>query len=560
MPSQDEYLDELLNGMNEFQSVSKSDEKIDFTDAEIKEFAEPGGSIGVNDTIRLSGEDIERLLAESEESVQNTMSADGQADGKDLMDLLGQEENGNLKEIQELLQKSDNNEAVSDDIVALLQDTSDDEINLWDEMNDAADKESLAVEEKLQRKAERQREKEARKAEKNALKEAKKAARLEAKAAKEAAKKAKKDADKNALTEAEVTQEDSVKFSEMQESSGGEVEQIFDNMDLSGLASFFTDADTADVSEESAADLVEKMVETKQPKKKVFSRILDFLTEEVEEEDTVKNNEDIQLSDENKTIIEQLDKEKKKKGKKSKDKKQEKAPKEKKPKKEKKPPKDKKAKDNEEDNTYRRGSRLSFKQVFPMVVRSLFLVIAIVLVANIAADYSAKKAAKEAYYNGDYEICYQNLFGKDLNESEQIMYSKSECILRIRLWIREYEMLSEEGAEAEALDSLIQSVKDYSTLYEYAVQWNAGPDVEEGYAQILGILSDKYHLTEEQAIEIGDTRSDIEYSKKIYMIADGGAFGSWEERTTEESKQPEILEDYLQEEADLGNISFIDNN
>lgn len=571
MPSQEEYLDNLLKGLNESDDMNEREAEaaaIDFADAEIKEFTNSGGVIGVNDTIRLSEDDIERLLLEQEQPIEEETPEEEQ--DKDLMDLLNGEDDSNLQDIQNLLQKADNNEAVSEDIVSLLQDIPDENTNLMDAiMQEESQTEELLLDEKARRLEERKSRREARKAEKRALKEAKKAAVREAKAEKIA--KSRKP---------ETESEEDASAEEILKSSEEEAEQIPDSMDLSGLDALFAglERETAgsqpnDAMEESAVkedfseqvttdSLVEKLAAEKRPKRRAFGKLLDLLTEEVEEEEApILNNENIPLSDENKNIIEELDKEKKNKGKKDKENSENNENKSGKPKKQKKPKMEKASKTEDADKSLQKGKRLTLKQVLPILLRCLSVTVIIILVADIAADYSAKKAAKEAYYNGDYEICYQYLFGKDRNESEQIMYSKSECILRIRMWIREYEMLAEEGSEPEALDSLIQSVNNYPVLYEYAVQWNAEADMAEAYAQILGILSEKYHLTEAQAMEIADTRSDVDYSKMIYTIADGGAFGSWDtEKAEETTENPEVLEDLLQEEADLEDISFVDNN
>lgn len=571
MPSQEEYLDNLLKGLNESDDMNEREAEaaaIDFADAEIKEFTNSGGVIGVNDTIRLSEDDIERLLLEQEQPIEEETPEEEQ--DKDLMDLLNGEDDSNLQDIQNLLQKADNNEAVSEDIVSLLQDIPDENTNLMDAiMQEESQTEELLLDEKARRLEERKSRREARKAEKRALKEAKKAAVREAKAEKIA--KSRKP---------ETESEEDASAEEILKSSEEEAEQIPDSMDLSGLDALFAglERETAgsqpndamdesavkeDFSEQVTTDsLVEKLAAEKRPKRRAFGKLLDLLTEEVEEEEApILNNENIPLSDENKNIIEELDKEKKNKGKKDKENSENNENKSGKPKKQKKPKMEKASKTEDADKSLQKGKRLTLNQVLPILLRCLSVTVIIILVANIAADYSAKKAAKEAYYNGDYEICYQYLFGKDRNESEQIMYSKSECILRIRMWIREYEMLAEEGSEPEALDSLIQSVNNYPVLYEYAVQWNAEADMAEAYAQILGILSEKYHLTEAQAMEIADTRSDVDYSKMIYTIADGGAFGSWDtEKAEETTENPEVLEDLLQEEADLEDISFVDNN
>ena len=101
------------------------------------------------------------------------------------------------------------------------------------------------------------------------------------------------------------------------------------------------------------------------------------------------------------------------------------------------------------------------------------------------------------------------------------MLGKSESILRIRLWMREYEMFAEQGAEAEALDILIQAVNDYSALYAYAKQWNADGDISVIYGQMLTILESKYHLTEQEAREIAAEPNDIEYTRKVLGIVNG---------------------------------------
>lgn len=69
------------------------------------------------------------------------------------------------------------------------------------------------------------------------------------------------------------------------------------------------------------------------------------------------------------------------------------------------------------------------------------------MLGNFLADYTAKRSGREAYYAGDYQTCYQNLMGKELDETEQVMYSQSESILTIRMWLREYEVFVNEGSE-----------------------------------------------------------------------------------------------------------------
>ena len=135
--------------------------------------------------------------------------------------------------------------------------------------------------------------------------------------------------------------------------------------------------------------------------------------------------------------------------------------------------------------------------------------------------------------------------------------------MRIRLWLAEYELFVNLGDDLKALDCLIMAVKDYPKLYAYAVQWNAGNEVEAGYQHLLTILSQNYGLTQEQALEIANARSDIEYTKMVLFIVQGRGFGSWDESNTVEESMPEAtadpLPDVLPEENEMDESTFINN-
>ena len=280
-------------------------------------------------------------------------------------------------------------------------------------------------------------------------------------------------------------------------------------------------ADVMDILKAAGADIVEEP-EQKKEKKGFFAKLLDLFTEEDEEE---QEADQLQLSDENKKILEEMDKGgKKKKGKKEKKPKKEKQPKPKKPAKEKK----KKEKPEKEDKPAVPEKKLSPKKIIPIVVVCISLGAVILIVGNFLTDYMAKRSGREAYYAGDYQTCYQNLMGKELDETEQVMYSQSESILTIRMWLREYEVFVNEGSELEALDSLLQAVRDYPTLLDYATQWNAQDEVSAAFQDILNILSQKYELSQEEAQNIAAISDNLEYTKNVMMILQKLGLGSWE--------------------------------
>ena len=312
-------------------------------------------------------------------------------------------------------------------------------------------------------------------------------------------------------------------------------------------------SDIMDILKAAGADIAED-AEQKKEKKGFFAKLLDLFTEEDEEEE---ESDQLKLSDENKQILEEMD-ENGKNGKK----KEKKQKKEKKPKKEKQPKKPKKEKPKKEDAPAVPEKKLSPKKIIPIVVVCISLGAVILIVGNFLTEYMSKRSGREAYYAGDYQTCYQNLFGRELNETEQVMYSKSESILTIRMWLREYEVFVNEGSELEALDSLLQAVHDYPSLLDYATQWNVQDEVTSAFGEILNILSEKYQLSQEEAQAIADISDNVEYTKNVMMVLQKLGLGSWEFQGTTQAETavnpaqntenlPEELPDPLPEEKEI---------
>ena len=579
----------------------------------------------------MSEEEINRLL-DGDMGLDDAALDSGQLPEKDLLDMLDGTEDSDLQDIQQMLSRSDNNEAVDDEIAALLQDFPDEPDQVQEEPAEEGQSDRLSPKEQKALEKKRRREEKA-------------AARQAAKAAKAAAKKA-KTAEKAQAAAAKMPAEPTAQEDPVPEEAAADADDMMDMSFLDDLVSEAEGTDGTDGQSNDLADALDRPEESEQPdadavqaatgeedgidglgfdmdslfgdlgdesdpgsmeggdpefpdfvsldagdaagpeekkqgrgkgKKNLFARLFELFTEE----DTEEENEEFHLSDENREILSDLDKEKtagkkrKKKGKKAVPQQDEGSgeqgdaqdgSQQDSPQKEKKPKRRKKEKPQEEllpELASLSSKKLSLKKVLPVLLVCASLGVFILVFVNAAVDHTDKQSAREAYYAGDYQTCYQDLFGKNLNETEQIMFGKSESILYIRLWLSEYKMFAEEGQEVEALDSLIQTVEDYPKLYEYAVQWNAGTEVQECYGDILNILSEKYGLTEEQALEIAGESSDLEYTKKVVAIVEGRPFGSWNEpvptQQPESGEESASLQDVLPEEDGLGGDVFIEN-
>lgn len=484
----------------------------------------------LQDVMQMSAKDIDSLLDSNRDSDMPVERSDeAQDELPDLSDLLKSvEADEDLEEITSLLQKSDDNQAVDEGVLDLLKGNS------VDKEEDGITRNGDSVTDEGKEPQESMSKSERRAAEKKAKREAKKAARE--------AKKKKK-----------VSPEDEI----VPEAENGDAfpeEQIPELM-LPG------DEEEAEQQDEVGAEQQNK----EENKKSLFSKIFDFFTEEDEPEDDEANS--LNLSEENATILAEMKKEGSKKKKKAKKKKgkeasegeegqEEDQTKGKKGKGKKKEKKEKKENVPAlEEVPQIPEKKLSLKRII-LIALVTASILAIILIASfVSGDYSDRRNAREAYYSGNYQNCYQNLFGKKLDETESVMFNKSAAVLRMRMYMREYDLLVSLGQNVEALDSLIQTVDDYPLLYENAVQWNAAEDVAQIYQQMLDILKNTYGLSEEEAMSIASEPDDVEYTRMVTAVAEGNNLAQWKDDQDKAS-----MKDVLPEEEELTDISFMENS
>lgn len=601
MPSQEDYLDELLKSM--------SDE-----DEAVGDEVKAGPAPDLDSLAEMSEEEIAKRLSEG---AAGRMQQSGE-NIEDILDIPRESGNGDLGEIQDLLRKADRNEAVDGENTLFGNNPTE---------KSPADKLLADIERAGETSVagEGAKTKQERALEKKRLKEEKKAAREAARAGKKEKRREKKgrkniqqagagqemsNAGSKVVREYDMAADRELLDSIVTEAgkverraSAGERNEPSAPVDLMELAAALEAERDVDPSQEvpyeeeyAAAgtgdadsgilaldlDEVDNYIPDitkssskggKEKKKGIMSKFFAFLTEEEEEPE----NENLPISDENQEIIREMDKEDAEKAKKKvqkKAKKKEKAAqkkaaqkKEKKPKKAK-PPKPKKEKKPREEEPYL-GKKLTFKKVLPILLLGASVGAAIFIFVYLSADYTNKQIAEEAFQAGDYQTCYVNLYGKKRNEKEEMMYGKSESILYIRIWYQEYLKLEEEGDRAKALDCLIRIVNDYPALYEYAFRWEAETEVDQVYTAMLDALSGEYGITETQAKEIAALKSDIEYTRAVRALAGESGYGAefgdpvgagsrsaGEEDDGENLPQDQARPDELPEEAELENEDF----
>lgn len=306
----------------------------------------------------------------------------------------------------------------------------------------------------------------------------------------------------------------------------------------------------------------------KEKKKGFFARLLDILTQEVEEpEETETEREEntvgeANATDENGKILEELNEEDKAKKKKKKGKKNKKGKKEEaesgeeteeeaeenvKEKKKKKPKKEKKEK-QEKVKMPPSPKVLSKRAMAVLVAFCATLVACIIFLSNFLPEYADKVQARSAYYAGDYQTVYTNLNHKSLNSSDEIIYTRAKQILSLQRKLDSYYNRMELGKELEAVDALFQGAEKYQKLMTYG---DAGiqESLTKIYAQICDVLQNNYGVSQDEIAEI-NAYDDVTYTKKLNSLVYGTEFYLPGEEPVEE-EPPMPPQDVLPEEEEF---------
>lgn len=526
----DDALENLLADSGEQSDLSLDDISLDDLS-----FGEPSLDMGMEEG-DMSEEDIDRLL--SGEPVSNNDNDSLEADALSLDDLsmtedsepvddlaltddfaledygesdedlsallAGMEQNEDLSEINDLLEKSDQGVSVDDDMLAMLESVpeSDADESDSDAFNFFAGEEAVEGEPENIREI-TQEELENREESKKAKKEKKKRE-----------KKAKKERKKKGTVEGE---------------------------------------DTAEAEE---AATLESLLEgttaaAEAPKKQgLFARFLAFLFEEDEDEEALADHADGDVgldelpignpSEENKQLLEELSEEDKKnakkKGKKEKKKKDKKDKKGKKASAEtgeeedaeneeknkaKKKKKKKKEKNPVEEVHNEPEKKLSKKKVIAVFLYCATMAACIIVIVTVLPNYMQKRDARVAFDCRNYDEVYDLLYGKKLSEEDELLLKKSSIILQMERKLDSCENYEKLDMPLEALDALISGVDLYQTILPRAEQYRVTGDVSDIYDQILQKLSD-YGVSESEALDIIASGDDVTYSQRLESIIYGG--------------------------------------
>ncbi len=565
MSTDEKYLDDLLKAMTEGDTKPRTMEDV------MREMnAKPTG----DSSFSVSSEDLADMLDAIEQSGEmendkEEASADIAVEIPDDINIelpeqdISIDNDEDLAEINGLLNETDRNEAVDDDMLALLEsmndignlveaDESEESIPVFDDgVSTEPEEASTAETDELNGKAKKKRAKR------------EKAGRGFGLFGK------KKSKDKTAVSGEEASTEE-IPFEEKHDDLFAQLDNLEEILeeksgDTEDVSSGQYDKVAGEGGQASDARKNKKEKPVKEGKPGFFSRILTALTEE-ENENTSGEVENI--SSENASILNELEEEdqKEKDKKKKKDKKAGKSKKgkekkqtdnnddeqenedagasDKKKKKVRESRKEKKAKEEKKEKPVKALSR---RNLFLLIAFCATLLACILLLSMFLPEYSDKIAARDAYYIGDYEEAYELLYNKHLNASDKLVFNRAKTVLRLERKLKSYENNLAMGRELEAVDALLQGISCYQDLTA-ADEYGVRNEVDALYHQICSILESNYGISEEEALEI-NAYDNQTYTRKLNSVVYGTDFVKPGEKKAEPT--PSVPQDILPEEEEI---------
>ena len=127
------------------------------------------------------------------------------------------------------------------------------------------------------------------------------------------------------------------------------------------------------------------------------------------------------------------------------------------------------------------------------------------------------REVKHAYDNKDYEKAYQLLYGKELDENEDIIYQRSYMLLRMKNKMDEANSYKEDGDRIREVDALIQGVVRYDNMKERAIEYLVIDEIDI-MLEDIGVRLSEYGVTIEKAREIANIEMNTLYSEEIENI------------------------------------------
>lgn len=157
------------------------------------------------------------------------------------------------------------------------------------------------------------------------------------------------------------------------------------------------------------------------------------------------------------------------------------------------------------------------------IVFIFFAMIAVVIVVG-TSIFSYSLSIRNAQYEFDrdeYTLAYNEIFGLDIKDEDIVLYDRIMTVMYVQKQLNSYYNYYEMKDYPKALDSLLKGLQRYEKYIELAIELEIESDLDSVRSGILEELDASFYISEQEAMGIIQSDSQLEYSMKVYDATDG---------------------------------------
>ncbi len=158
------------------------------------------------------------------------------------------------------------------------------------------------------------------------------------------------------------------------------------------------------------------------------------------------------------------------------------------------------------------------------IVFIFFAMIAVVIIVGTSIfsySLSMRNAAYE-FERDEYTLAYNEIYGLEIKNKQEdiLLYDRIMTVMYVQKQLNSYQNYYGMNDNPKALDSLLKGLQRYEKYIDLAVKLDVDSDLDSVRKTILQKIEESFSMTEQEAMEIIQSDSQAEYSKKVYDAVD----------------------------------------
>ncbi|MBQ3027779.1 MAG: hypothetical protein IJD26_01780, partial [Lachnospiraceae bacterium] len=141
----------------------------------------------------------------------------------------------------------------------------------------------------------------------------------------------------------------------------------------------------------------------------------------------------------------------------------------------------------------------------------------VIIVGTSIFSYSLSiRNAEYEFERDEYTLAYNEIYGLEIKDEDILLYDRIMTVMYVQKQLNSYNNYYGMDDKPKALDSLLKGLQRYEKYIDRAVKLEVDMDLDSVRKKILENISESFLLTEQEAMEIIQSGSQVEYSKRVY--------------------------------------------